>query len=748
MQDSSLENILTNIGKMLEEGKELINEDSIIEFQINSKNMATQLAEIKKEGRLLKLGIVGEVKAGKSSFLNAMLFDGEDILPKAPTPMTAALTRISYSERPVAKIVFYEDYDWNGILEMSNKYDETLEKMYNDYCEKNNERSKNTNYLPLQRRKILSKEEFEKLHKEQIPKEYKACKEVLLLANEKEINVNEYLGTQKIIEQSGSDLQYLRELNDYVGSEGKFTAIVKYTEIQLNNKLLEGIEIIDTPGLNDPILSRSRVTQKFLIECDAVFLLGYCGQFLGSEDIGFIMSSLPNEGINKAVLIGSKMDSAILQYPTRNATFKEAYLGTKKNCEKQAYDNINNCIVNNYNGTLIKQIKDSLPPKCISSLAYSAAIKIRDGKKLNESEKLLISNFERRFKDYKNSIDLLIGLSNIPDVKEKVFSETKSQKNEIISKRIETITNSQIGKFLSLLEDIGNQARSNQNDLRKYDCEQLEEKLENLKERLDSVRILVKNLFDRASIDSSRAIADMVVEALIETSNHNDIEVNDLHETKHHSSTSGHLWWKKTDHWDEVIINHTAEINDAIQNINKYHIRSLQMINDRFRNLLKIDALKENLKDVVMGAFEESNKEFDENKILMPLDNALNKITIPQIEINVEIFEEMLNKELTGVVINGVVKNEKIPLLKKAQSKVMSAISKEVVNKIKEQGTKIENDLQKQASVFIDNIVNQLEENKQKLEIMIKDKKANLIKFDKFISNITEAKKSLIELEG
>ena len=60
----------------------------------------------------------------------------------------------------------------------------------------------------------------------------------------------------------------------------------------------------------------------------------------------------------------------------------------------------------------------------------------------------------------------------------------------------------------------------------------------------------------------------------------------------------------------------------------------------------------------------------------------------------------------------------------------------------------IENDLQKQASVFIDNIVNQLEENKQKLEIMIKDKKANLIKFDKFISNITEAKKSLIELEG
>ena len=45
-----------------------------------------------KKDRLLRIGIVGAVKAGKSSLLNSLFFKGQDILPKAATPMTAALT--------------------------------------------------------------------------------------------------------------------------------------------------------------------------------------------------------------------------------------------------------------------------------------------------------------------------------------------------------------------------------------------------------------------------------------------------------------------------------------------------------------------------------------------------------------------------------------------------------------------------------------------------------------------------------
>ncbi len=40
------------------------------------------------------VAIAGKIKAGKSTFLNAILFDGRSVLPTDPTPETAKLTFI------------------------------------------------------------------------------------------------------------------------------------------------------------------------------------------------------------------------------------------------------------------------------------------------------------------------------------------------------------------------------------------------------------------------------------------------------------------------------------------------------------------------------------------------------------------------------------------------------------------------------------------------------------------------------
>lgn len=52
-----------------------------------------------REGRNLRVGIIGRVKAGKSSLLNALMFAGNDVLPKAATPMTASLTILRYTDQ-------------------------------------------------------------------------------------------------------------------------------------------------------------------------------------------------------------------------------------------------------------------------------------------------------------------------------------------------------------------------------------------------------------------------------------------------------------------------------------------------------------------------------------------------------------------------------------------------------------------------------------------------------------------------
>lgn len=703
-----------------------------------------------QSGRLLKLGIVGEVKAGKSSFLNALIFEGKEVLPKAPTPMTAALTRVSYSELPMTKIVFYDVDDWNIILTNSSKYDEKMDEMYERYmddcklkysCNKKGY-SKSQNVYNNSK---LSRNEFEKLHRLDVANEYKACKELTDLVKKNCIDVENFLGREKIIKgTSPNDYAYLNELNQFVGAEGKYTAIVKYTEVKVANKLLEGIEIIDTPGLNDPISSRSRSTKEFLIECDAIFLIGYCGQFLAAEDMNLIMSILPDEGINNVALIGSKLDSAILQYPGRNVKFKNAYLGTISNCVAQAKENINSCEINMNNRKILEQIKESEKLYCVSSLAYLAGMQMKNGEPFDKQTKHLIESFKNRFSDFNVNEDTLLGLSSIFDVKEKVFKDTKEKKYQIIQERTTDVINSQKGKFLRILEDIANQSRITLNDLKKGDCQQLEEKLTVLKERLDSIRIVVKNLFENAAIESRRNINDIATEVGINLSNYSTVEVHSVTNTEHRSSTSGHLWWKKEHCWEEHTTTYSVKIKDVETNMRNYYYACIDHINSSFRELIKIDELKNNVKLNVTNAFDCADKEFDENKIIMPLDNALNRITLPEVTLNLKKYEKILDSEISGFVQNGIVKNEYIPNLDKAQNRILQEMAEDFIKEIKQQGEIIDNNLQIQAGVFIDNIIAELEKSQNKFEELIKDKEMNIDKMESFLSVINQSKKSLM----
>ena len=85
----------------------------------------------KNPERLLKIGIVGAVKAGKSSLLNSLFFDGKDILPKAATPMTAALTELSYGEKCEITVDFFTDEDVQALKDKSEAYSRKV-KYYED----------------------------------------------------------------------------------------------------------------------------------------------------------------------------------------------------------------------------------------------------------------------------------------------------------------------------------------------------------------------------------------------------------------------------------------------------------------------------------------------------------------------------------------------------------------------------------------------------------------------------------------
>ncbi|GAA9102742.1 hypothetical protein Taiwan41_10930 [Helicobacter pylori] len=87
---------------------------------IKTEELEKTLKGMQAENRGLKVGIIGCVKAGKSSLLNALIFEGKEVLPKVATTETSSLTILKYAQNLSASAQFYSQRD---ILELKNEHE-------------------------------------------------------------------------------------------------------------------------------------------------------------------------------------------------------------------------------------------------------------------------------------------------------------------------------------------------------------------------------------------------------------------------------------------------------------------------------------------------------------------------------------------------------------------------------------------------------------------------------------------------
>lgn len=734
---------IEKINRDIQKNKEFIGDRLAIEFENKCFDIKGQLNNITEVNRTLKIGIVGEVKAGKSSFLNALIFEGDNILPKAATPMTAALTKIAYSKEQKAKIVFYKKYDWDNICRLSEKYDEFLESKFKE-AEAEEEERKQFNLLNKEqhRRREITLESIEKRHRHEIPKEYTACKELTQMARKNGIDVYKYLDKTEDITGIENDKEYMQKLNEYVGSKGKLTPLVKHTELHINNDFLNEIEVIDTPGLNDPIISRSQETKKFLMECDVVFMLSYTGQFLGQEDMEFLRQTLPKEGIKKAILLGSKFDSGVLDYNERNATIKKAVRESVKNFSRAAEDNINEIIRSGRSNETINEVKKALPAEYISSLLYGAAVKLEKDIELTEDEKNIINKMQKRFTGFEKTPEFLREFANIDRIKNNVFTEVKEEKEKIISEKIIEIVDSKVVDFATILDDIDIDISNNLEQINTCESAELSEKKDVLIKKLSSIKSEVRNIFEHSIVEASRQINRIKLEVEKEVENNVDIGVTTTSETQSRSRRAG-LFGLRTEYYDVTTTTNTADTDNVVENIRKYGNKVKRIITNELERAFDIDKLKKEIKNAVLEAFDLSNKNFNENEILLPIENTLKKLSIPKIEIDIEKYNEMIYSEFSSVV-----EGREISTLKLKQSNVLQKMMKDICNSIDEGEEKIAETLRIEGINFVSNVEKNLEDRVKHLDKLLKNKEQSIIELEEVRKLTRENKKEILAVRG
>ncbi|UNT56494.1 dynamin family protein [Lysinibacillus capsici] len=716
---------IQHISDELRKYNKFLSEDRIALFQKNYLKLKNNLEGIMKSKRNLQIGIIGEVKAGKSSFINALIFDGKDILPKAPTPMTAALTKISYGDRFEAEIVFYDENDWNIIQHNAHLADRFLRELYEQEMEKS--------------AYAMNFEQFCVFKKDDVPKEYSACKELIEMAEKNNLNVSQYIG-QKIEINADEQDEYIEKLNHYVGAEGQFTPIVKYSVIKLNNERLKNIEIVDTPGMNDPIVSRTIVTSDFLMNCDVVFFLSYAGQFLSQEEMGLLTRSLPENSISHAYLIASKFDSAILDYKQKKAPLKTAVQHTLFNLNQQATTTIGESITQQNTPAVVKVIQANLPPHPTSGLMYSSAMKLYHNEPLTKAEEHILKQFEKRFEGFSRSPKELMKLANVHTIEGKILSKVKTEKDNIITERSSTIIQDQHIEFLRLIRQMEEQTIDNIQEMKHSDVSGLKNKVEKISSKLQSIRKNVNDIFTANYLKASRILVDIKIDVEKEINNHTGVKVAVSTSSDTGTRRTGFLGLKR-ESYTITTTNYTAEVTEVVASIRKYITRSREMINNEFKRLFDLQNMKKDVANEVVGAFELISNEFNESEIKRALEIVLNQIVIQDIEVD----QSKYDAKITSTFSSPSVRNEEISNLQLEQERILQQVANDIKSEIDSKIKEIELLLEKYAANFIDDIEAQITVNAKKIEMLLKDKEANLKRMEEIALKLNVFKKQLAQ---
>lgn len=217
---------------------------------INDLNMTSASENLEKLGQKVnndtfKIQVVGTFSNGKSSVINALL--GADVLPAYALPTTAVINEVKYGEKKEAILHF-------------------------------------RNPLPEELPKSLSPKALEHMKKH-------GMKDVPPL----QIDYNEI--EDFVVIHMGEDPQEML-------LESPYEKVELFWPLPM---LKEGVEIIDSPGLNETT-TRARVTMNYLSKADAILFVFSADRLCSMDEMEFIENNLHAYGFTDPFFVVNKFD--------------------------------------------------------------------------------------------------------------------------------------------------------------------------------------------------------------------------------------------------------------------------------------------------------------------------------------------------------------------------------------------------------------------------------------------------------
>ena len=614
-----MEQIISKIGALDKYKEYLSNDSDILSFNESLTDFKSALEKLELEGRIFQIGIVGQMKTGKSSFLNEYLF-GEEILPTAATPMTAALTLIKYSDENKAEIEFYNRDDWNKIEEKNKEYEKEYSKALEEARQEAEKKGRTFNE--------------ERFKFEDVDSILKGSHEIYKNFKKNGLDKSSLgeIRTIKITDKKN----ILEDLREYVGSTGKFTPLVKMTTIYINDKRIRDHIIVDTPGTNDPIISRGEKTRSFLSDCDYIIFLSYSSQFLDNNDNAYIKEQLPEKGQKDILILASKFDNQLSQesvFEDADGDIEVAYKEEKGKLSRK---------LNRWR----EEFKKDKNPLDLSKseLEFQSTMLYRIYKNYENLSGIEKEIFDRLKDDYNNSTfskELLEELSGMPSVKEKINNILK-RKEEIMKDRKINLQEGKKNSLSKILEKIKKGFEERKFELSDVGIKDVENKINNLQVKINSLSSEIKNSVRNERENFDKKLKDEISKISNTKDRYSSLQTQSRSYTEEVDVEKG--WfssWKfwphtetKTVRRNETFIN----IQDSIEQIISFAEDAAERIERTSERLISKNVIKKAMRDGIIDLFELE----DRQKVVSVIDNYIQKISIPEIKFDVNKYRDIV----------------------------------------------------------------------------------------------------------
>ena len=669
--------------------KEFDGQIDLYEISSIKKNFIAKTDDFFRDDRKLNIGIIGRVKAGKSTFLNTLLFDGKNILPSAVTPKTATLTRIEYSVDNRLEVEYYTDEEWR-VIERNAMVDSQSN-------------------------------------------EFVVAKEIVRLVRERAINPRDYVGKSNYIVEYNTFDELMYNLNDYIGENGKYTPLVKSVNVYVDNDELEGISVVDTPGLYDPVVSRVDKTRQFMELCDVVFFLSKSTTFLDKNDIDLMASQLPKKGVKRLILVCSRFDDGLRDTLWNQESLEAAVEDTKVKLSKYTESAFNNYKKTNYyvNTEMINECKK---PIFVSAIAHNMSLKpVSD---YNDKEKKVYDDLS-----IKGDVtsEQLRKIGNIDEVRE-AFQKVIDDKEEMLEEKAASFVPTAMEELKDKLRRIEGLSEKRISQLYNYDREKLMEQKKYINNQVSSVSGQIEEVFGELNKKIEDNKADAIKEIKIYNREYLQVSEKEGVETHYEIRKVSTTTWFKPWTWGtstREIYSYDEKYKyidmfDAIENVRNYVQDGVECIEKTFNKSVDNALLKYKILNIIIANIDGGKEAYDASYYKLLVEKTIQKIQIPEIQFQAGSFENMISSQFNGEIKGSSMKSS----LRTTLSETIYAVGEEMCKTLEVKVADFEAAINNIKEEFLEQLLGEINEELNTVSKQFDNKEYEISRYNELIDKI------------